>query len=86
MTEELRARVEGLGPAQYGYESRGIVILDGYDSLFWLSDPEGSIRNRVTRNRAEDLNLAGEWIFYHNLDDEDSLWCVRRDGADDHRI
>ncbi len=83
---EVRARVAGLDPLQCGYESRGIVMLDGHDSLIWLCDPEGTIRTRVTRNRAGDFNLAGEWIFYHNLDDEGNLWCVRRDGADDHRI
>lgn len=84
--EDTLKTVEGLDPIQCSYEKRGIVMLDGYDALIWMSDPEGNIRHRVTRNRAKDFNLAGEWIFYHNLDDEGRLWCVRSDGADDHRI
>ncbi len=85
-SETAAELVEGLGPVQCGYDSRGIVMLDRYDYLIWAGDPEGTIRNRVTRNRAADFNLAGEWIFYHNSDDGGRLWCVRRDGADDHRI
>jgi len=84
--DEVLGHVEKLDPVLCGYESRGIVMLDRYDSLIWSGDPEGIIRTRVTRNRARDFNLAGEWIFYHNLDDGNNLWCVRRDGADDHRI
>ena len=84
--DEVTERVKGLSPVQCAYESRGIVLLDGEDSLIWLCDPEGTIRTRVTRNRAEDFNLAGDWVFYHNRDDDGNLWCVRRDGADDHRI
>ena len=83
--EEVLELVDVQKPAQYGYGSRGTVMLDGYDSLLWMSDPEGSIRYRVTKNRVEDFNIAGEWIFYHNLDDGGSLWCVRYDGADDHK-
>ena len=86
VSETAAELVEGLGPVQCGYDSRGIVMLDRYDYLIWAGDPEGTIRNRVTRNRAADFNLAGEWIFYHNSDDGGRLWCVRRDGADDHRI
>ena len=86
MSEELAERIALLDPVQYSFESRGIVLIDRYDSLIWTGDPEGAIRNRLTRNRAGDFNLAGDWIFYHNLDDEGSLWCVRRNGADDHRI
>jgi len=84
--DEVLKSVEGLNPAQFSYESRGVVLLDGYDSMIWMGNPEGNMRNRITRNRAEDFNIAGEWVFYHNLDDRGSLWCVRYDGADDHRI
>ena len=86
ISDEVTEHVRKLDPVMCSYESRGIVMLDKYDSLIWNGDPEGTIRNRVTRNRARDFNLAGEWIFYHNLDDQDNLWCVRRDGADDHRV
>ena len=85
-SDEVKGRIEGLDPIQCGYDSRGIVMLDRYDALIWTGNPEGTIRSRITRNRAVDFNLAGEWIFYHNLDDDGSLWCVRRDGADDHRV
>ena len=78
--------VEDLNPVQFSYESRGVVLLDGYDSMLWMGTPEGNMLCRITQNRANDFNLAGEWIFYHNLDDESRLWCVRYDGADDHRI
>ena len=84
--DEVRKRLEGLNPVQYSYGSRGIVLLDGFDSILWMGTPDGNMRSRITRNRAEDFNVAGEWIFYHNLDDGGSLWCVRYDGVDDHRI
>ena len=75
-----------LDPVLCSYESRGSVMLDRQDSLLWMCTPQGQIRNRITRNKASDFNLAGDWVFYHNLDDEGKLWCVRYDGADDHRI
>ena len=84
--KEVKERIEKIDPFQCSYDSRGIVMLDRFDSLIWTGNPEGTIRTRVTRNRADDFNLTGEWIFYHNLDDDGTLWCVRRDGADDHRV
>ena len=84
--DDVLKSVENLNPVQFSYESRGVVLLDGYDSMLWMGTPEGNMLSRITQNRANDFNLAGEWIFYHNLDDESRLWCVRYDGADDHRI
>jgi len=83
---EISDLISGFDPLQLSYESRGIVMIDPDDSLIWMIDPEGNIRNRVTKNRALDFNISEEWIFYHNADDQGNLWCVRFDGADDHRI
>ena len=58
----------------------------GFDEMIWLCNPKGTIRTRISRNRAADFNIAGEWIFYHNKDDNGRLWSVRYDGADDHRV
>jgi hypothetical protein len=78
--------VKAYNPLQTGFTSRGIVLVDGYDGMLWLSNPKGNMRTRVTKNRTKDFNIAGEWIFYHNLDDGGNLWSVRYDGADDHKV
>ncbi|MBO4697559.1 MAG: protein kinase [Lachnospiraceae bacterium] len=85
-TEKVMQYVEDCSPVQFAVESRGIVLLDGFDEMIWLCNPKGTIRTRITRNRAADFNIAGEWIFYHNKDDNGRLWSVRYDGADDHRV
>ena len=84
--DKAAENVKAVSPLQTGYTSRGIVLVDGYDGMLWLSNPKGNMRVRVTKNRASDFNIAGEWIFYHNLDDGGSLWSVRYDGADDHKV
>lgn len=65
------------------------------DSLFFLdlSDKtisrcsfDGRVREKISRNRAEDFNIAGGWIFYHNEEDGGRLWCVRQDGSNDHPL
>ena len=86
VTEKTAENVNASEPSQTGYTSRGIVMVDGYDGMLWLSNPKGNMRTRVTKNKTKDFNIAGEWIFYHNLDDGGNLWSVRYDGADDHKV
>lgn len=86
VSEKTAENVKAYRPLQTGFTSRGIVLVDGYDEMLWLSNPKGNMRTRVTKNRTKDFNIAGEWIFYHNLDDGGNLWSVRYDGADDHKV
>ena len=86
VSDKTAENVKAYNPLQTGFTSRGIVLVDGYDGMLWLSNPKGNMRTRVTKNRTKDFNIAGEWIFYHNLDDGGNLWSVRYDGADDHKV
>ncbi|MBR0092237.1 MAG: protein kinase [Lachnospiraceae bacterium] len=61
-----------------------ICYLDLSDNRIYRCSVDGRIRERVSANRAQDYNLAGGWIFYHNEDDSGRLWCVRLDGSNDH--
>ena len=61
-----------------------ICYLDLSDNRIYRCSVDGRIRERVSANRAQDYNLAGGWIFYHNKDDGGRLWCVRLDGSNDH--
>lgn len=62
----------------------GICFLDMSDNRIYRCTFDGRIRERISANPAQDYNLAGGWIFYHNLEDGGRLWCVRLDGANDH--
>lgn len=62
----------------------GIYYLDRAEEAIICCSFDGRIRERITGNRAGDLNVAGTWIFYHNKDDGNRLWSVRLDGANDH--
>ena len=64
----------------------GIYYLDQTEEMIFRCTFDGRIRKRVSGNRAEDLNIAGGWAFYHNRDDGGTLWCVRIDGANDHPV
>ena len=64
----------------------GIYFINGHDGTINLCSFDGRIRNRISKNRANDFNIAGNWIFYHNAADGNRLWCVRLDGANDHPV
>ncbi len=64
----------------------GIYFLDPSDSRIYRASFDGRLRERISGNRAGDFNLAGEWIFYHNDEDNGRLWCVRPDGSNDHPV
>lgn len=61
-----------------------ICFLDMSDSRIYRCSMDGRIRERISANPAQDYNLAGDWVFYHNQEDGGRLWCVRLDGANDH--
>lgn len=63
-----------------------ICYLDLSNNAIMCCSPDGRIRERVSANRAADLNVAGGWIFYHNEGDDGRLWCVRTDGSNDHPL
>lgn len=64
----------------------GICFLDLSDGTINRCSFDGRVRERVSGNRAQDFNIAGGWIFYHNEEDGGRLWCVRFDGANDHSV
>ena len=64
----------------------GLCFLDLSDSRIYRCSMDGRIRQRLSANPAQDFNLAGEWVFYHNQEDGGKLWCVRLDGANDHPL
>ena len=66
--------------------NEGLVFLDEAEEAIIRCSFDGRIRERITGNRAVDLNLAGGWVFYHNKDDGNRLWAVRLDGANDHPV
>lgn len=65
---------------------RGIYYIDASDGSLKLCTLDGKFRMRVTSNQISSFNIAGDYIFYHNRSDGDSLWSVRTDATDDHRI
>lgn len=64
----------------------GICFLDLSDGTINRCSFDGRVRERVSGNRAQDFNIAGGWILYHNEEDGGRLWCVRFDGANDHPV
>ncbi len=64
----------------------GIFYVSGNDrTLEWLSF-DGRTRFTVVTNRTETFNIAGQWIFYRNMDDGGKLWRVRVNSADNARL
>ena len=64
--------------------AKGLYFIDTFDHTINVCSLDGSLRMKVSKNRAKDFNIAGDWIFYHNEADDDKLWCVRLDGTNDH--
>lgn len=64
----------------------GICYLDQADGTIRRASFDGRMREIVSKNRARDFNLAGDWVFYHNERDDGRLWCVRLDGSNDHPV
>lgn len=60
----------------------GIFYVSGNDrTLEWLSF-DGKMRYTVVSERTGSFNVAGQWIFYQNMDDDGKLWRVRVNGSD----
>ncbi len=64
----------------------GIFFLDKADGLIKRLSFDGRILERVSGNTASDFNIVGGWVFYHNKNDGNRLWCVRIDGSNDHPV
>lgn len=64
----------------------GIYFIDRSNGVITRCSFDGRIREKVSKNRATDFNVVGNWVFYHNEDDNGQLWCVRMDGANDHAV
>jgi predicted Ser/Thr protein kinase len=64
----------------------GIYYLDLADRTINRCSFDGRTREKISKNRADDYNIAGDWIFYHNGADGGRLWCVRLDGSNDHPV
>lgn len=64
----------------------GIYFLDMSDKTITRCSFDGRIREKISKNHALDFNMAGDWIFYRNADNEGKLWCVRLDGSNDHPV
>lgn len=64
----------------------GIYYIDAVDGSIYICSLDGRIRKQVSKNRAIDINIVEDWIFYHNEMDYGRLWCVRPDGANDHPL
>ncbi|HHU52993.1 MAG TPA: protein kinase [Clostridiaceae bacterium] len=64
----------------------GIYYINAHDGTINLCSFDGRIRNRISKNYAADMNIVGDWIFYHNASDGNRLWCVRLNGANDHPV
>lgn len=63
-----------------------LCFLDLSDSRIYRCSADGRIRQRLSDHPAQDFNIAGEWVFYHNQEDNGLLWCVRLDGSNDHPL
>lgn len=74
------------GVTMLNVTKEGIFFIDEVDGRMKRASFDGRIKERISKNRALDLNISGGWAFYHNKDDEGRLWCVRLDGANDHPV
>ena len=63
----------------------GIFFACGNDKRLERLGFDGKTRHIIVPGRIGPFNVAGEWIFYVNLDD-DALWRVRIDGSDNQRV
>ena len=64
----------------------GIFFVCGNDKrLEWLGF-DGRTRSIIVSSRTGKFNMAGDWIFYVNRDDDEALWRVRIDGSDNQRV
>ena len=72
--------------AMINVTENGIYFLDQSDGSINRCSFDGRIREKISKNRASEFNLAGDWIFYHNKENDGKLWCVRLDGSNDHLV
>ncbi len=64
----------------------GIFFISGNDrTLEWMS-LDGKTRYTVVTTSTASFNVAGQWIFYRNEEDDGRLWRVRISGADNARL
>lgn len=82
-TEESEKLLE-VDAATLNVTENGIYFIDLADRTINRSSFDGRIREKISNNRVTDFNIAGDWIFYHNEDNDGKLWCVRLDGSNDH--
>jgi hypothetical protein len=75
-----------INTAMINVDSDGIFFLDDVDKTLNIISFDGRIRKQISKNRASDFNISENWIFYHNEDDGNRVWCVRTDGANDHPV
>lgn len=66
--------------------NKGIYFIDDFDNTLNVYSLDGKIQTKISKNRALDFNVIGDWIFYHNSMDNNRLWCIRVDGTNDHPI
>ena len=66
--------------------NKGIYFIDDFDNTLNVYSLDGKIQTKISKNRASDFNVVGDWIFYHNSMDNNRLWCIRIDGTNDHPI
>lgn len=76
-----------ISPAYFPNVSEGgIFYISGRGrTLEWMS-LDGRISYTVVPSRTLSFNIAGEWIFYRNGEDENRLWRVRAGGSGNARI
>ena len=64
----------------------GIFYTSGAgERLEWLS-PDSKTQYTIIPSSTGDFNVAGDWIFYINKEDENRLWRVRAGGTDNIRL
>jgi hypothetical protein len=63
--------------------AHGVFYTDIFGRPAWVS-LDGDQKLVLSQNHADYLNLAGGWVFYSNLNDDDRIWMVRPDGSHDH--
>lgn len=79
MISELNAKA-------FQVADQGVYYIDATDGTLRFCSMDGRFKMRISGNQVGSFNIAGDWIFYRNQSDEDSLWCVRTDATDDHRV
>jgi hypothetical protein len=47
---------------------------------------DGSDRQRVSKDRASNINVNNGWIYYDNLDDDYAIYRIRTDGIGRSKI